>query len=350
MMRKHYLDNLRTIVILSLFPVHTFMIWNNFGTKFYVWGGENKLLSSFIVIVNPWFMPLLFVIAGMCARYSLTKRTTKAFINERFHKLLIPFISGIQLLIPIQTLYARKFFYGYTGGLLENYKYFFTHFTDLSGYDGGFTPGHLWFILFLLIISLVSLPIIKHIPYKEVYYKLEKINIFGMILLFIPVWLMYYIGNFGGFSLGKYFILYLLGYYYFSNEKNIGKMTENKHVILGLFGLFQSVLVLVYYQYSYYGDLFVNFVGWFGILSAIIIGELCLNRENQVTAYFKKASFPIYILHQTILVSVGYYSFILVDHIILQIGIILCGSFILTFIFYEIISKIPIIKRAIGVC
>ncbi len=40
-MRKHYLDNLRTIMIL-LFPVHTFMIWNNYGEKFYVWGGENK--------------------------------------------------------------------------------------------------------------------------------------------------------------------------------------------------------------------------------------------------------------------------------------------------------------------
>ena len=30
-MRKHYLDNLRTIMILLLFPVHTFMIWNNYG-------------------------------------------------------------------------------------------------------------------------------------------------------------------------------------------------------------------------------------------------------------------------------------------------------------------------------
>lgn len=37
-MRKHYLDNIKIIVILLLFPYHTFMIWNNFGAKFYVWG------------------------------------------------------------------------------------------------------------------------------------------------------------------------------------------------------------------------------------------------------------------------------------------------------------------------
>ena len=36
-MRKHYIDNLRNITILLLFPVHTFMIWNDFGFGFYVW-------------------------------------------------------------------------------------------------------------------------------------------------------------------------------------------------------------------------------------------------------------------------------------------------------------------------
>ena len=160
-MRKYYLDNLRIIMILLLFPVHTFMIWNNFGTKFYVWDGENNLLSTLITIINPWFMLVLFIIAGICARYSLKKRDTSDFIKERFKKLLIPFISGVILLVPIQTFYARKFFFDYNGTILDNYRYFFTHFTDLSGYDGAFTPGHLWFILFLFVISLISLIIIN---------------------------------------------------------------------------------------------------------------------------------------------------------------------------------------------
>ena len=56
-------------------------------------------------------MALLFVIAGMCARYSLEKRSVKEFVKERVSKLIIPFVSGILLLIPIQTLYARKFFF-----------------------------------------------------------------------------------------------------------------------------------------------------------------------------------------------------------------------------------------------
>ncbi len=348
-MRKHYLDNLRTIMILLLFPVHTFMIWNDYGTKFYVWGGANKLLSSLIVLVNPWFMALLFAIAGMCAKYSLEKISTKDFFKERIFKLLIPFISGMLILVPLQTLYARKFFFGYSGNILEHLKYFFTHITDLSGYDGALTPGHLWFILFLFIISLVALLIIKNVSFKKVSEKLEKLNVFEIILLFIPVWLMYYLGNFGGYSLGKYFSLYLLGYYLFSNEKIIEKLIDNKKVILGLFCLSQVILVIMYYKFSYYGDLFVNFVGWLGILSCLMVGKLFLNKENKITNYLKKASFPIYILHQTILVMIGYYSLTLIDNMVLQISIIICGSFISTIIVYELISKIPIVKRLIGV-
>lgn len=123
-MRKHYIDNLRNTAILLLFPVHTFMIWNDFGSGFYIWQGGNRLLSTWIVLVNPWFMPLLFVLAGISARYALEKRTRKEFIVQRIHKLLIPFVGGLLFLVPFQALYARKFFYQYNGSILEHWKYF----------------------------------------------------------------------------------------------------------------------------------------------------------------------------------------------------------------------------------
>lgn len=59
------------------------------------------------------------------------------------------FLGGMIFLVPFQTLYARKYFDNYGGSILNHWNYFFTHLTDFSGYDGAFTPGHLWFILFL---------------------------------------------------------------------------------------------------------------------------------------------------------------------------------------------------------
>lgn len=182
--RKHYIDNLRNLAILLLFPVHTFMIWNNFGSRFYIWQGENKILSTLIVLVNPWFMPILFALAGMSARYALEKRTNKEFVIQRVSKLLIPFIGGIIFLVPLQTLYARRFYDHYEGSLLDNWKYFFTHLTDFSGYDGAFTPGHLWFILFLFLISMVTLLLFCFVPYEKLTVSVEKVPVFGVLLLF----------------------------------------------------------------------------------------------------------------------------------------------------------------------
>lgn len=353
-MRKHYLDNLRNLTILLLFPVHTFMIWNDFGNKFYVWGGENKILSSLIVLINPWFMPLLFVIAGISARYSLEKRSTKMFVQERIRKLLIPFVSGMIFLVPIQTLYARKFFYGYEGGIIENLKYFFTHLTDFSGYDGGFTPGHLWFILFLFIISLLSLIVHRFLPYEKVWKKFadtrvrELLAVLAVIGLFIPIWLFYYLGNFGGFSLGKNFALYLAGYYVLSNDAVIEKLEKNIKWIAFVYCVTAIGLTAAYYQYSYYGDLAVNFIGWMGILTLLVLGKKYLDKETKFTRYFNRASFPIYILHQSILVAIGYYVLSDVEGLIAQVLIVMFGSFILSVICYQIISYIPYVRKLIG--
>ena len=347
-MRKYYLDNIRIIIILLLFPYHTFMIWNNFGAKFYVWGGNNNILSSLLVLVSAWFMPILFVVAGMSARYSLKKRNTKQFIRERIKSLFIPFISGLILLIPFQTLYARKFFFNYDGGILNNLYYFFAHFSDLNGYDGMFTFGHLWFLLYLFVITLITLFLIKKLSFNKVNSKINKVNIIGIIFLFIPIFIFYSFGNFGGQSIGKYMLLYLFGYYLFSDDF-IEKLVKHKIIILALFGVSQILLVALYFKYNYYGDLLVNFVGWLGILSYIIISKLFLNKENKLTNYLKKASFSIYILHQTFLVTISYYALMMIDNIVLQINIIIFGSLILTIMVYEIISRIPILKNIIGV-
>lgn len=344
-MRKKYLDNIRTIIILSLFLIHTLMIWNNFGLKYYIWDGNNNIISSLIILFNPWIMPTLFLISGISTRYSLEKRTKKEYIKERITKLLIPLISGIILLIPILTLIARKYFYNYTGGFIENLKYFFTHITDLTGYDGAFTPGHLWFILFLFIISIISLIIIKYLPYEKV--KKPK-NIIIILSLFIPIYIFYFLGNFGGKSLGQALILFLLGYYLF-DDSLIEKLKQHKKIIIPIFIISQITLTFLYYKYGYYGDFLVNFVGWLGILTCLIIGSIYLDKENKLTIYLKKASYPIYIIHLPILIVITYYILTITNNIYLQIFIIMFGSLIITLILYEILKRIPYIRKLIGI-
>lgn len=347
--RKHYIDNLRNLTILLLFPVHTFMIWNNFGSRFYIWQGESKILSTLIVLVNPWFMPILFVLAGMSARYALQKRTTKEFIMQRISKLLIPFVSGLILLVPFQTLYARKYFDNYEGSLWDNWKYFFSHLTDFSGYDGAFTPGHLWFILFLFLISMIALVVFRYVPYEKLAVSVEKIPAVGLLLLFVPVWLMYYLGNFGGYSIGKNLTLYLLGYYVLSNDLMIEKLERNIRWLVSLCVIGTIVSAGMYYKFFYYGDCWVNFIGWISILVLLVAGKNLLNKETRFTRYFNKASYPIYILHQSILVILAYYIVQMSDIMFAQVFGICVGSFVLTVLAYHLVRQLPIVRKLLGI-
>lgn len=101
------------------------------------------------------------------------------------------------------TYTAEVFFNGYTGTYWQQYGLFFTKETDLTGYHGGFTPAHLWFLLYLFIISLTALLIVllqkKCLPQ----FRVGNVPYFLIILLFVPEWLLQYVLNIGGKSLGQ---------------------------------------------------------------------------------------------------------------------------------------------------
>lgn len=358
-MRKYFLDNLRWIIILLLFPFHTFRIYS--FENFYIHGPPNIILFDFIVFLAPWFMSLLFVIAGISTYYSLKKRTPKEYLKERIFRLFIPFVSGLVLLVPIQTFFAEKFHLGYTGSYFSQLITFFTKFGDLSGYTGGFTPGHLWFILYLFIISIIALPII--ILYKNSSIKLnfDKINIIRIIPLFLIFWIMSDILDIGGESLGAYFALFMIGYFILFSDKIQQSLEKYKWYFVSIFLICSiiNLMVMVPFIFSLLPDyywvidilygLFSAFLSWAAILSLMGLGNKYLNLHNKWTEYFTKASYTIYIFHQTWIVIVAYYTLLLTSSFILQIIVILFGSFILTIISYEIVKRSKLTRFLFGI-
>lgn len=352
-MRKNYIDNLRIFCILLLFPYHTFMIYNNFGESFYVYNKPVDIFSSFISINWTWFMPLMFTLAGISASFALKKRTVREFTKERVLKLLIPLVFGILLLVPMQTYFAEKYHNGYTDSYLKQYILFFAKETDFTGYTGGFTPGHLWFILYLFVISIISLPItIKFNKYCE---KLDgkKFTLIKLISLFLISLIMTPILNIGGKSVGKYFALYLLGFFVLSNDDVINRLEKNKLCLTYLAVFFLIIKYILGENYS--DDINIicsvsdELTMWVCILAFLGIGKQNLNYRNKFTIYFNKASFPIYIFHQSILVGVGYYALKFTNVILLQVVMIITFSFILTIICYEIAKRIPIVRFMFGI-
>ena len=66
-----------------------------------------------------------------------------------------------------------------------------------------------------------------------------------------------------------------------------------------------------------------------------------MNFKNALTGYLASAAFPVYVLHQSCLVSIAYYAFKATADTALQALVIVPASFMLTLLLYEICKRIP---------
>ena len=159
--RLRYIDWLRVLAVLLLFPFHVGRVFNA-GEAFYVKGPEVSDAASRVMdFVSFWHMPLLFLLAGASTYLALGGRSRLEYARERLHRLLVPFVFGMLVLIPPQTWYGARFNSGYDGSY-PSYLFggdFLQVEAGRDDYFGGLGTGHLWFILYLLVFSLVALPL-----------------------------------------------------------------------------------------------------------------------------------------------------------------------------------------------
>lgn len=351
-MRKYYIDNLRWLCVLLLFPYHTFMVYNAFGESFYIKGPDIASVSKVIIGIYPWIMPLLFVIAGASSMYALKARPPREYIKERISKLLVPLLFGILLLVPMQTYFAEVFHNQYAGGYLQQYALFFTKPTDLSGYHGGFTPAHLWFLLYLFVISFVCLPIMWRYQKSKKKPAVHKIPLPALLGMFIIPVFSQAILDIGGKSVGEYLTYFLFGYFIISDDMVQGKLEKYRFVLLGL-----ALLGLI--PYTLWGlklearsvalfELLYSFSAWTAVLAALGLGKRYLSFHNKWTEYLSRASFSIYVFHQQWIVLAAYFALMWVKNIPLQMVFIIAVSTICTFLSYAVLKRVSVARLMFG--
>lgn len=344
-MRKHYIDNLRWIILLILIPYHAAQAWNTWGEPNYIYYEGNRFISSIIVFFSPYFMPLLFVLAGVSTKFALQKRTNKEYLVERVRRLLIPFLFGTIVLVPVMTYLADRFNYSYSGGFVEHYAVFFTKYTDLIGADGGFSLGQFWFLLYLLIISTIGIGVIA--LSKRIALKSEMIIPFWLVcLLGLPLPLLSKLLSIGGKSLVEYMYLFILGYYVFSDEEIINKAEKNCWLLFGI-GLVATNLNTYLFIWADKEFVLINTVTryvseWIMIIALIGLAKKYLNFSGNISGYMNKRSFLFYIYHFIWVVLFQYILYRVVGNhsFVLFMGTVLL-AYGATFICCEISIRIP---------
>jgi len=360
--RIYALDNLRGITIVCLIVFHICMIYT--GTEyysFYIQGPNLEAGTVIMTFLHVWMMPLMFAIAGISAAFSLRRRSVKVFVTERVTKLLVPLFFGMLLVIPVQS-YISSLSHTGTG----NYLDYFTKVTDLQGLDGGFTPGQLWFLLFLFIISLVCLPLMLLYRKKSKQTLLTKTPLVILIALAIVPPLVKPYLSIGGKSFCEYTAYFLMGFFFLSDRAILRKLDRYRFLLSGL----SLLLIGLTFWLQYFGAVLIGEPGaeqaaepnfwinalftlseagsWITVLAILALGHHYLNFNGKILGYLSKSSFGAYIFHQTWIIVLAYFIFKITPDYKVQIPLILVSAFVLTYLTNEICKRFKATRLMFG--
>jgi glucans biosynthesis protein C len=134
MSREHHLDALRAAAILLLVPYHGLGFLRNAGNA-------PDWVPAAAFYIHTFHMPLFFALSGYLAASAVARRGSLASAKERLLRLGVPLLVALGTVIPLINLVVGH--YGRNG----------PHGPHTLGDIFNIQPLHLWFLVYLLILS-----------------------------------------------------------------------------------------------------------------------------------------------------------------------------------------------------
>lgn len=307
-MRKPFLDNLRYGIVLSVVFYHVVYQFNSVGVIRNVEIPGIPALDTVLYVLYPWFMAALFLISGICARYSLEKQTDKAYLKSKLRRQLLPSIAVIFLI-------------GWTSGWVTN------QYTDMFGVNGSPIPGFvkyliwclsgigpLWFLHELLLCEVV-LVLLRKLDKQDRLWSLGgKANFPVLCLMVFALWGSAWILNTPFLEIyrnGFYIFSFLAGYAVFSHDRIQALLAKWAPRLLIVSGVLAAVYTRHFWgeNYAVMANLkhpLTNAYAWFGILAVLGAGKRWLDRDTAFTRYLAGRSFGIYVLHNPLIILLAF--------------------------------------------
>ncbi len=346
---------------------------------FSTWGWHVKNAETstsfnyWMIWLHYWRMPLLLFISGAGTYMALGKRSPKQFAGERFKRLFIPLVFGMFVVVPPQIYYEHIQEYG-------NYWDFYkTVFQFVPYPKGSFSWHHLWFVLYLLLYSLLALPLLiflrsarsagfRRAISKQLYGPLRLLLIPSIFIFITQVLLRPYfpeethdLKDLGYFVFyGCFFLFGALCYSSPSLWETIGGNRK------GLLIATICLLIPFYVFYSHFRgivhfpwsdetvelvfDIIAIFLSWFSVITVIAFGQHYLNRPYAWLSKVNDGLYPFYILHQTVIIAIGYYVCQWEWSIAAKFWTISILTLIICVVFYLVVIRTnPVMRLLFGV-
>lgn len=370
-MRLYFIDWIRALAFLLLIFFHCCMPFVQFN-----WEIKNATSSDFldrlIIFLHQWRLPILFFIAGIGANFSLTKRSLSRFYGERFVRLFIPLLFAMFFTIPLQVYYEWL----QKGIIKMSYLTFYPKVWELIPYpEGALTWSHMWFVVYLFVFTILLLPIFALFKFNFIQQlKLKADGLFkSPLALILPIFLFasiyfYFYNDWPeqGSLLDDWFVfnfsisLFLLGYL-LGDLPSFFTTAERYRSNFLITALMAAALQYIFfwehlewrkltsstdiYQYGFINSVMI----WCLIVAILGYAKKYLSFNHPVLVYLNEAVFPFYIIHQTIIVAIGYYITKLDWPIILKLVVLIILTSLAMFTIYQyLIRKFKLTRFLLG--
>lgn len=353
--RYYFIDNLRWVTVLLVLVYHVFYNYNSVG----VFGGiggfvEHQPQDVVCALLNPWFMTLLFVLAGASSRYALQRRSVTEFRRERTLKLLVPTTLGL-------------FVFGWVLGLLNSRGHipaevpWFVKY--LIAIPSG--TGHLWFLQDLLGFSLLLLLVRKVADVERVDGWLSKLPEWALGLLMVGLFALLWTaaqtqidnptaaqGLLNLYRPVFYFAAFLAGYYLFSSER-VHTLLAKYAVMLATLAVLSAVgFCSEFYDKDYTSpeavqSLVCNLFCWSMTLAMMGAFKRWADHTSKFVAYMTRSSFGVYVVHMTVCTATCLWLKTTALPLWAIYSLALVITFVGSFVLWEIMRRVPLVRYCV---
>ena len=320
MNRIIYIDYLRNFANITRCCIHASVPY--MVTLAPMWPVDDKgsWFFDFAIFEGHLFvMELFFMISGFFFAMELKKSSIPKILKHRFKRIVIPFILGLIILVPI----VLSFF-----SLVNHVGFTFLDFDVIKssyisgwvlGFENFFPTAHLWFLYYLIIFYILTL-FLKNVIYNINFNSIFKLIILGVIITSIVMFFMkrWIVENPLTLvpeipSLIHFYVFFLSGFFTFNNTALMDDIKRNSKYLLSS-GLLLSLVAIIPQLWfervdlEYYflikviaillssSSIYLLVFGLWGYCS-------CLNlKDSKYLSYITDASYWVYLSNMPIVV------------------------------------------------
>lgn len=344
--RRYDIDWVRVIAIGLLLLYHAVIGFQPWGIMIGFIANQKTWDSLWIpmAMLNVWRIPLLSFVSGMGVYFAIKNRNWKQLIQERASRILLPFVFGMLVIVPIGTWIWQSY-----------YKMDFTYRVLM------YNPGHLWFLGNIFIYVVVGSPLFFYLKRNENGWltrviKITFSNPLGLlfviaafvteVLLLRPSLFELYAVTWHGFVLGM--LAFFFGFCFVLSGDGFWKMILKWRWLfvivaasLYIYRLFQFQMHVPNYQLA------IESIFW--IISVFAFAYRYLNRPSKILDYLSQAAYPVYILHMIFLYTGSWLVFPLDFPAPVQFVMVLLFTLTGCFITYEfIVRRVNFVRPLFG--